>query len=301
MHSEGNESVLGRLLEKKRLRACDDERHKDVRGLLLILTGGMRGAYGGGQVIALEKAGLTEEFDTVVGISTGSPTGAYFLSGQAEIGTSIYCVECTQPRFIDLARLRMDADYLAGVFYEGGKKLDTDAVRASRSNFFIGVTCARTGSGSLIDAKRMPDMVRAIRASIAMPLLTGKPVHLEGGSFLDGGGAYPFPLEEAITRFSPTDVLVLANGSPEGYARTRPKAVRNWLGTLGYPKSVREAFVSAPRRFERARDAMATAPCRVLVLWSDDCLSSFERNPKKLSEAAQASERHLTGLLSKFT
>jgi len=69
----------------------------------------------GGQVIALEEAGLSDAFDIAVGVSTGAPIAAYFLAQQSVLGTSIYYEECTTPQFISLSRMRVGADYLVAV------------------------------------------------------------------------------------------------------------------------------------------------------------------------------------------
>jgi hypothetical protein len=95
IHFEGQPKLVFGELQKRR----DDLRNgieNNSNPVLMVLGGTLRGCYGGGGVIALKKMGLTDAFKTVIGISTGAPTVAYFLANQPEIGTSIYSEECFQ-------------------------------------------------------------------------------------------------------------------------------------------------------------------------------------------------------------
>ncbi len=308
MFFEGDVGVLHSLLQKKALLATHDRRAANIRPLLLILGGTMRGVYGGGQVCALQAHGLTESFDVVVGISTGAPTAAYFLARQSALGTSIYHEECTTKRFMSLHWPPIRTDYLAELFRgrEGVKRLDQDAIRASRSRFYIAATCAESGEGVLFDAKTVrPDIVQAVQASIAIPGFSGAPVAVGQRRYLDGGGAFPFPLRHVIERFNPTDVLVLTNEPLPNrnvvarWAQRKLDEVRYLLAATGKPAAVRDAFFTAKSRFlEEAGWIQKTRPPGVAVIWVDNPISSFERNQAKLRAASLQSERHLSGLLS---
>jgi predicted patatin/cPLA2 family phospholipase len=251
--------------------------------------------------MALERFGLSEAFDVVVGVSTGAPTAAYFLSRQTAVGTSIYCEECTTARFFSFARFRMNADYLAEVFRSHPeKKLHQAAVLASRSEYFVGVTCAETGEGELLDAKATkPDSVQAIRASIAIPALTPEPVIVNGKRYLDGGGALPFPAHKVIEEFKPTDVLVLAN-----YPRkAKQGGVERFVGPLFFRSltpAAREIFRTRHRRFaEGLAYLRAQGHCSFAILWSDEEIGLFERSPKKLIAAKERADTHLSAILTK--
>jgi predicted patatin/cPLA2 family phospholipase len=300
MFFEGNTEVFTHLLKKQRLLAAHDAQHATIRPLLLILSGTMRGVYGGGQVIALERFGLTRAFDVAVGISTGAPTVAYFLAKQAVVGTSIYCKECTTNRFISVPRLTVDVDYIADVLRGVGspKGLDQQAIYASRSQFFVGVTCAETGEAVLIDAKTdTSDVVHAIRASIAIPGLTRGPVMLGGKPYLDGVGAHPLPIRLLLERFQPTDILVCANG-PVNERGRRLERLAWLLMTAKNPPAVQTAFTTRATRFTNELEYLRTQEhCRFAVLWSDDRIGHLTQKPHELSAAAQRAEQHLSELL----
>jgi predicted patatin/cPLA2 family phospholipase len=297
---EGDTEVLARLFKKKRSMHGDDDEHSTIHPLLLALGGTMRGVYGGGQVTALEEFDLAETFDTMVGVSTGMPVISYFCAGQAALGASIYYEECSTARFMRISRLMLNADYLGSIFrgQEGNKALDQSRIRKSRSRIYAAVTCAETGEGSLLDLKEdLSDMVQAIRASIAIPRLTGGPVLVGTQRYLDGVGGFPFPAHEIIEQFNPTDVLILAN-SPE--PSTPSFSTSTGIGALssGYPPPVVKAFTDSSKRFVDELQWLRTEqPCRVAILWTDGEIGQFEQDPVKLRAAASRAQHHLRSLL----
>lgn len=305
---EGNSEVLARLHEKKRLLAEGNPRHEEIRPALLVLSGTMRGVYGGGQVTALERFGLTSAFDIALGVSTGAPTAAYFVAGQAALGTTLYSEECTRPEFIRARRIfsggwPVDTGYLARVFRGecSNKKLDQRAILASRTALYAGVTCAETGEGIFVDAKRTsPDVVEALKPSMSFPGLSPGPTHIGSRRCVDGVGGLPFPAPRVMSEFNPTDLLVFANCSEQ--RRSRKNLVELLLSPLLFRKcgkATKEAF--ARRNAEALDDLIKTRQqkqCRVAVVWTDDEIGKFERNAKKLRSAAVRAEQHLSELLA---
>lgn len=210
------------------------EARKDIRPLLLIMGGGMKGASGAGQAllglpavleslahssrtsVASESSAvsLDQVFDTVVGISAGAPTAAYVLNEeQASAGASIFYKECTKGEFISrkLKRLPriMDIDVVTQAMSHGEKALEQRRVLDSKADFFIVVTGKEDGKCELIDAKTAkPGMMDAIAASMAVPIAYKKAIEVNGKEYIDGAFS-PVPLEEIIKKFNPTDILIL--------------------------------------------------------------------------------------------
>lgn len=300
MHFEGNEEVLWRLLIKKQLMDDGNPLHREIRPALVIGSGTMRGVYGGGQVIALESFGLANAFETVIGVSTGAPTAAYFLAGQAVLGTTIYCDECTTREFMSLSRFGkgniVDIDYLAHVFRMGPKALNQRAVRAAIPNFLVAATDAATGHGRLLNAKdTYPDAVEALRASIALPGFTHGNVSIGGRRYLDGAVALPLPAR-LLMRHQPTDVLFLANRS-RASVDSRISKVASRLMTSGYSKRIQMLFMSRHARLAKELEYLRASSCRVAVVWSDEEVGAYERDKQKLSSAVERAYTHLHNLL----
>lgn len=292
--------VLRRLFLKQRLLAAGDERHAEIRPVLIILSGTMRGAYGSGQIIALEEFGLADSFESVTGVSTGACTGGYLLGRQSLTGATIYCGECTTREFISyFPQPRVGLEYIANVMRHGPKRINQDRVRASRPDFYVAVTCARRGDGRLLDAKATsPDIVHAIRASIAIPGLGGDPVRVGDDLYTDGAGACVFPVRAVIEQFQPTDILVFANAPPSLRDSWARQVVYRHI-TRAYPAAVQEAFCSIPERFKDELEHLRTSfSGNYGIIWSDGKTGSFEQNPTKLRATVARARKHLQGLLA---
>lgn len=307
MQFEGNPDVLTNLFLKKRLLAEEVPEEAQFRPVLLALGGVMRGVYGGAQVMALEHFDLTSIFDQVIGVSTGAPIAAYFLARQSELGTSIYVEECTTPAFISVSRgLRggafVDLDYITGVFRgeSSAKTLDQRRVYESRTAMYVGVTEAQSGRGVLLSATcARPDIVQAIRASIAIPG-NGPPVTIAGTAFLDGGVGCPLPGHAILERFKPTDLLILANREErhreDGFIRRllEPGMLRGVTGSFRAAVDRRQELFDAELAYLRAQ-----VDCRVAIIWADGAVRATCRTRNTLRDAVDRSFRHAVQLLAR--
>lgn len=301
MRFEGDVEVLRNLFRKQRLLKQGNAAHDKYRMLILTCSGVMRGVYGGGQGIALDRFGLTDVFDVAVGISTGAPGTGFFLAGQVEKHINIYWKEAASKEFISFRRLfgrsrpPVDTNYICQVFRE---KMDLDAIHRSRTRFFVGTTCARTGEGHLIDAKAVePDIVEAIHASSALPGLCGRVVTIDGVDHVDGVGAMSLPVTQIIQTFQPTDLLILPNCFDEKKG-SRISALLSELTVKSFPPAFRAAYANRNRQFIHEIDYLRNqTSCRYAVLWTDNKVGRFERNPPTLQSAALRAQRHLSNLL----
>ncbi len=184
-------------------------------------------------MIGLKKLGLSQVFDVNVGVSAGAANLAYLLSGQAELGTTIYYEEMVTRRFINLWRLWRiaDIDYVEQVMRDSRKMLDARAVRRARGEFYIGVT-SEDGIGELIDAKGSHDMVRLVKASIALPIVYNKLVEINGGRFIDGDISLSLPVAEVRKQFAPTDMVLVIN---RPFYQFKDYPIAWWLRALSLP------------------------------------------------------------------
>lgn len=302
MRFEGNLEVLRNLFRKQRLLKAGDAEHRKYRTLILTCSGVMRGVYGGGQGIALDRFGLTDVFDVAVGISTGAPGTGFFLAGQVEKHINIYWNEAASKEFISFQHLfrrgrpAVDTDYICRVFRE---KMDLEAIKRSRTHFFVGATCARTGEGHLVDAKTAePDIVEAIHASSALPALCGRVVTINGVDYVDGVGAMSLPVKHIIQKFEPTDLLVLTNCFDE----KKGSRISAWLSELAvrnFPPAFRRAYANRNLQFAEEVNYLRNeqTSCRFGVLWTDNKVKRFERSPVALRSAALRAQKHLSNLL----
>lgn len=299
MDYEGSTEVLRSLFRKQELLTNGDEAHTSIRPLYLILSGVNKGANGVGHCVALQHHGLAHVFDWAAGVSTGAPTVAYLLAKQAPLGASVYYEECTTNNFIKFGGLKVNLNYIESILEKGKKRIDQDAIRASRTEFLVAVTCARTGDGHLLDGKTArPGMVRAIRASIAMPGVGGPPIEVNNTLYTDGAGALAFPIRTLVERCNPTHILVSANMTPE-IDRGRLRDFIFDRATRSYEQPVRDAFMSIPDRFEQELAYLRqNFNDRYGILWSDGLTGSFEKDPEKQKATFERARAHFDQLLA---
>ena len=211
--------LVKNLFRKKQLLEAGDPAHKEIRPLLIVMGGGMRGVSGGGAVTALNVLGLNDVFDAVVGASAGAPIAAYFLAGteQSYTGTTIFYDELSGRKFINPYTFwHMEKlDRLAAAFSQGPKRLDTGAVVRHRSKFFVSLTEHATGVPELFDVDAHADaLVQLLVTTSAIPYLYPHPLHVAKRRYLDGNinfSARDALAMQVIKDFRPTDIVLIPN------------------------------------------------------------------------------------------
>lgn len=287
--------LIQNLFLKSELLRAGSKEHEKIRPVLLVCSGGMGGVSGVGQVIAFHLLGLGDVFDAVIGVSTGAGIGAYFLGGleQALLGTSTY-YEDLPPRFIRYTRWPIvDIDFVEQILREGKKKLDLDAIKKARSEFFVEVTDSKGGCGLLLNAKKAkPDMITTLKASMAMLGVYSKPVEVDGRFCIDGG-AHPLPIREVVKLFNPTDVVVIPNCSREQAERWTPslaEKICTSIALLRASSKLRESWRARHQRWQEDLQFLTTLTgVNKGVLWAASDVGLLESDPEKLRRVAQGS------------
>lgn len=212
----------------------------------------MRGVVSAGMVSALEELGLTDAFDAVYGSSAGAINAAYFLAGQARLGTTIYYENINDRRFIDLTRpLRgrsiVNLEFLLGDVVVHQKRLAVDRVLASPSPLAVVATDvdARVAV-ALRGFTSGPCLLGALRAGATMPVVGGLPYVFRGRRYFDAALSQPIPVPVAEAD-GHTHILALLTRT--GDMRARPSAFdRLFVG----PRLRRLSPELARRYLERA-------------------------------------------------
>ena len=218
----------------------------------------MRGIYSMAALMALEEAGLTEAFDHVVGSSAGAINGAYLIAHQARLAVTVYLDDLSNGRFINFFRLRkkVDIDYLVDGVLTRQKALDLDQVRASRTTLHVILTNYQTAeSVAITNRQENIDLMEALRATAALPILYHRLVSIEGTEYIDGGVSDTLPVDMTM-QLGCKDVLVILTRQPS----YRKSALRGFgrliIGSLlgRYPAVTRAAILQENERFNRAMD-----------------------------------------------
>lgn len=174
-----------------------------ARIALAIEGGAMRGVISAGMVSGLEELGLTRAFDGVYGSSAGAINAAYFLAGQARLGTRIYYEDINTADFISFARTFrgrpvVNLGFLLDHVAAHRKRLDVQEVLSSPSSFTVIATdVERHTACALSGFDTASGLFSALRASSTMPVLAGHPCEHAGRRYLDASLSEPIPVPTA--------------------------------------------------------------------------------------------------------
>ena len=207
--------LVDHLKRKQQLLKANDPAHKAIKTVAIFVGGGMRGVYGSGVIVGLEQRGMNEVFDSLVGISAGACNAAYLAAHQAAVGPSVFYDDLPRGRFVSRRRFSdfMDMGLLADVFHNK-KPLNQRALRASRSELYIGMTDVKTVRAmylKLSDIAEGFDIVNALIASSLLPGYTKTEVEIEGRRYSDGLTTCHDPIGYAINELGATDILLVMN------------------------------------------------------------------------------------------
>jgi predicted patatin/cPLA2 family phospholipase len=198
-----------------------------ARLALVIEGGGMRGVVSAGMVTALHELGIRDPFDLVVGTSAGALAGAFYLAGQPAMGTSMYYEDLISKDWLDYRRFLwrkpiISLDYLIDTLMTSRKILDCDRVISSDIPLYAVATRTSDWKPAILGGFRSPDeLLHALRASARIPIVSGRPVQIDGEEYFDGSVAESIPVDSAMDRLHATHVLVLRT-RPVGQLRGQP-------------------------------------------------------------------------------
>jgi predicted patatin/cPLA2 family phospholipase len=220
--------VIDVIIERACSQSLPGHRTDSARVALVIEGGGMRGVISAGMVTALEQLGLHSTVDAVFGTSAGANAGAYFISRQAALGTSIYYEDLIDQRFIDFKRIPrrgkslVSLDHLLDDVMARVKPLDYASVLASPIPLHVVATHVPDYRpvvlSGFVDADELRD---ALRATAQIPLAAGPPVPFRGDLYVDGSVTQSIPLASALS-LGFTHILALLT-RPAGALRGRPR------------------------------------------------------------------------------
>ncbi len=212
----------------------------------------MRGVISAGMVSALEALGFGGVFDVVYGSSAGAINAAYFLAGQARLGTTIYHEDINNRQFIDVRRaLRgrpiVDLGFLIDEVMAHRKPLDVDRVLGSPTPLTVLATDVLAEAAFVMRTFRDGhDLRAALRASATMPVVAGPPAEFLGRRLLDASLSEPIPVPAAEADAC-THALVLLTRT--GGMRPRPSAFDRYFVA---PRLRRLSPTLAARYLDRA-------------------------------------------------
>jgi predicted patatin/cPLA2 family phospholipase len=313
MSSPSQHPVAQVLRERADAGSQPGARQDGHRVALVLEGGGMRGVVSAGMVAALERLGMRDAFDLIVGSSAGAINGMALLSGVARRAADAYCGPLASRSFVNPLRVLRGKpvidvnDVLAIVTAE-----DTaghDRVTSGDVALHCIATDVETAAGVDLHGMRTQEEVwAAILASSRMPWAGGPPVEIAGHRYVDGGLVAPVPVGDAIAAGA-THVLALQT-RPFGVPRKSASRIGDRL-IERHLRGLNPALVTVYRErvakyeelvTELARRSLdhSAAPPHVLGLRpaaETPCVGQLERNPVVLTAGATDGERLVEAVL----
>lgn len=233
------EAVLQLLRDRKQHDSKPGQRTDDARLVLLIEGGSSRGAYSSGMTVAIERLGLLPMFDAVYGSSAGSLNAAWLLCGRADSSKHAWWDPAVMRTTINPMRAFrrqpvVDTRHLIHTIYTQVVPMGFQDILDSPVEFHPIATDALTGDSADLHGliHDVPSLQAALRASTAMPFLTGPPVLIDGRPYVDAGMSEMVPIKSAIAQKA-THIVVLrtvrTDEIPMSPSRSERMVLSRWL------------------------------------------------------------------------
>jgi predicted patatin/cPLA2 family phospholipase len=230
------------------------------RVALIVEGGAMRGIFAAGALDVFLEQGFSP-FDLVLGVSVGASNALSFLARQHGRTRRCFLDQMSRPEFIDPWRgVRgghwLDLDWLWDAI-EREDPLDRRAAAACGVEYALVATNVRTGKASYL-APKAEDMLDALKASCALPILYRSTI------FVDGGLSDPIPVREAYRRGART--LVVVRSRAAHYVKKARIANRIGAWAMRSEPGLVQACRSAAAVYRDAVDFMQAPPsdCQVI-------------------------------------
>jgi predicted patatin/cPLA2 family phospholipase len=201
------DTVLQLLRDRKQQGSTPGHRDDDARLVLLVEGGSSRGAYSSGMTVAIERLGLLPMFDAVYGSSAGALNGAWLLCGRADSTKHAWWDPSIMRGTIEpLRALRgkpvLDTRFLVHTVYTEIMPMGFQEILDSPIEFHPMATDGVTGqSTDLHDhVRNQAGLQAALRASSAMPVFAGRPIEIDGRSYVDAGVSESVPVRTALAQ-----------------------------------------------------------------------------------------------------
>jgi predicted patatin/cPLA2 family phospholipase len=236
------------------------------RTALVVEGGAMRGIFAAGVLdVFLEER--FRPFDLALGVSVGASNILSYLAGQHGRARRGFLDQMSRPEFINPWRVLrgghwLDLDWLWEAITREDP-LDCAAAAASGVEYGLVATCARTGEPRYL-APKAHDMLDALKASCALPVLYRGTVRVGFDELVDGGISDPVPVREAYRRGARTIIVIRSRAADF----VRKDRLVNHIGawTMRTSPAIARACRTAARAYREAVAFLSSPPADCTIL-----------------------------------
>lgn len=298
---EGDHSVIQAIIEKKRLQDAGLP-HEHIRPLMIQGGGLMQGVYGAGAALALSELGYSKAFTSLVGISSGAPTVAYFAAGNVEDGISVLKEDCGDRRFMNPWRFwnQVDTQHFIDILqHDERKKLDVEKVFHHPAKIYFGVSRYETAKPELIQPTNADELFLGMHASINMRNVSKHKIIIDGVHYADGGFTKPHIIGHAVKEIDATHVLIITNNTRHYNPITNLERFLNrTIIRMRLNGTLSQAIRTRLRERDKAVAEAMESPKPVAAVWGNGAISSVETKPEKIAATVEASRTWWHGLMA---
>lgn len=254
-----NKKSVKALLETRvKEKSTPTSRSDGARIGLVVEGGGMRGVISGAMVAALENMGMSNAFDAVYGASAGAMAAAFFVSGNASAGATVYYEEINNRRFVNPWRLLstkpvLDLDFLVYDIFDGKVPLDFDRIISSQTKLCVVATEVKEARKQVFsDFSSKASILESLKASASNPLITGSPVIIDGRGYWDAILSESIPIQSAVE--DGCTHYVILRSRPVNEKRSATGKIEASLAKFlmkGHGSRALEAYCSKDRAYEQ--------------------------------------------------
>jgi len=253
--------------------------------LLIVGSGGLRGAYSAGVLSELYKKIKPEYFDDILACSAGAYSSSYYLAGQIKEmehiwrnmldGKKFFCVEKKLQK-----KSILDLDYLCQLMTDGNLGLNVKKIISSQTNLKYVLTEYKTGAVVYLGPQKN-NILKLITGSSSIFPLYG-PVKINGKEYVDGAFNEPIPFDTKFVK-KYNKILIIQNFNRKKTTTQRNSVIFKALAHL------------TPQRIDKIIDhhlknvkniEMATKHKNILLLSPSRNIplkSTFDTNKKRLN------------------
>jgi len=286
----------------------------DARKTVLILGGGaMSGVFGAGFVTALQDADAYSCIEAVYGVSAGGFNGAYFLSRQSRLGSSIYYEDLAKD-FIKVRHLpygilqRLWHRFVRPISLEkmknvvnidrlmqaarSGKRLDTQKIKQQGIPLYIRLLNAESGEVIDVDA-RAGNIFALLQATVSAAPYFFARERIGGKLFIDPGIKEPIGLQSIIQRHPDSKIIIQLNRRYASSPLVRPIfAMEKAILSVMHGRHIGKAYARHKKRRQEDKQ-LATALEQVMLIEPDeqDEIPPYSTDPKVLAKSYAAGMR----------
>lgn len=297
---EGDHSVIKAIIEKKRLMDAGKP-HDHIRPLMIQGGGLMQGVYGAGAALALKELGYTNVFTSLVGVSSGAPTIAYFAAGNVEDGIAVLKEDCGDKRFMNPWRFwnQVDTQHFIDILrHDERKKIDVEQMFKHPAKIYFGVSRYETAMPELIHPTNEEELFSHMHASINMRNVSKHKIVIDGVHYADGGFTKPHIIGHAVKEVDATHVLIITNNTRHYNPITNMERVLNrTIIRMRLNGAIAQAIRARLKERDKAVAEAMESPKPVAAVWGNGAISSVETNPDKIANTIEASRTWWHGLI----